>query len=96
MQHGKILNTLYTHVLSCLFFLDDVSEIHVFTDASDYGIGGYVMQIVSGKEVPIAFISKTLTESQRNKWSTPQKEAFAIYYTLCKMEHLLLDRHVVN
>ena len=82
-------------VHSCpkLFFLDDVSEIHVFTDASDYGIGGYVMQIVSGKEVPIAFISKTLTESQRNKWSTPQKEAFAIYYTLCKMEHLLLDRH---
>ena len=50
------------------------------------------MQIVDGKEVPIAFISKTLTESQR-KWSTPQKEAFAIYYTLCKMEHLLLDRH---
>jgi hypothetical protein len=82
-------------VHSCpkLFFLDDFSEIHVYTDASDYGIGGYVMQIVNGKEVPVSFISKTLTESQRNKWSTPQKEAFAIYYTLCKMEHLLLDRH---
>ena len=81
-------------VHSCpkLFFIDEFSNIHVYTDASDYGIGGYVMQIVDGKEVPIAFISKTLTESQR-KWSTPQKEAFAIYYTLCKMEHLLLDRH---
>jgi hypothetical protein len=81
-------------VHSCpkLFFIDEFSKIHVYTDASDYGIGGYVMQIVDGNEVPIAFISKTLTESQR-KWSTPQKEAFAIYYTLCKMEHLLLDRH---
>ena len=68
--------------------------MHLYTDASDYGIGAYLVQIIDGKEVPIAFISKTLTQSQRN-WSTPQKEAFAIYYALCKLEHLFLDRDFV-
>jgi hypothetical protein len=75
-----------------LFFLDNISAIHLYTDASDYGIGAYLCQIVDGKEVPIAFISKTLTQSQREKWSVPQKEAYAIYYALCKLEYLLLDR----
>ena len=45
--------------------------------------------------MPIAFISKTLTQAQRDKWSTPQKEGYAIYYALCKLEHLLLDREFV-
>jgi len=40
------------------------------------------------KELPIAFISKTLTESQR-RWHTPQKEAFAIYYAFTELEYLL-------
>jgi hypothetical protein len=70
---------LAIHSCPKLFFLDNTSPVHLYTDASDYGIGAYLCQVVNGKEVPIAFISKTLTESQR-KCSTPQKEAFAIYY----------------
>lgn len=57
-----------------LFFLDNISAIHLYTDASDYGIGAYLCQIVDGKEVPIAFISKTLTQSQREKWSLGSTE----------------------
>ena len=75
--------------------MDSTSEVHLYTDASDYGIGAYLCQIIDGKEVPIAFISKTLTKSQREKWSTAQKEAYAIYYALCKLEHLLLDREFI-
>jgi transposase InsO family protein len=71
------------------------SPVHLYTDASNYGIGAYLCQIIDGKEVPIAFISKTLTQAQRDKWSTPQKEGYAIYYALCKMEHLLIDREFV-
>ena len=84
-------------VHSCpkLFFLDATSPVHLYTDASNYGIGAYLCQIIDGKEVPIAFISKTLTQAQRDKWSTPQKEGYAIYYALCKLEHLLLDREFV-
>ena len=84
---------LAIHSCPKLFFLDNTSPVHLYTDASDYGIGAYLVQIVNGKEVPIAFISKTLTQSQREKWSVPQKEAYAIYYALCKLEYLLLDRH---
>ena len=84
---------LAIHSCPKLFFLDNTSPVHLYTDASDYGIGAYLCQVVNGKEVPIAFISKTLTQSQREKWSVPQKEAYAIYYALCKLEYLLLDRH---
>jgi transposase InsO family protein len=80
------------HSCPKLFFMDNTSEIHLYTDASNYGIGAYLCQMVNGKEVPIAFISKTLTPQQIEKWSTPQKEGYAIYYALCKLEHLLLDR----
>ena len=78
------------HACPKLFFMDSTSEVHLYTDASDYGIGAYLCQRIDSKEVPIAFISKTLTKSQREKWSTPQKEGYAIYYALCKLEHLLL------
>ena len=50
--------------------------------------------MINGKEVPIAFISKSLNKSQR-KWSTPEKECFAIFYALSKLEHLLLDREFI-
>ena len=40
-----------------LFFMDDHSPVFLHTDASDYGIGGYLLQIINGEEVPIAFIS---------------------------------------
>ena len=38
-----------------LFFLDDHSPIFLHTDASDYGLGGYLFQIINEEEVPIAF-----------------------------------------
>ena len=88
--------TLKTRIHECpkLFFVDHSSLIHLYTDASDYGIGAYLCQIIDGKEVPIAFISKTLDKRHR-KWSVPEKECYAIYYAASKLEHLLLDRDFV-
>ena len=43
-----------------------------------------------GSELPIEFISKTLTKAER-KWSTFEKEAFAIFYALRKWETNLKD-----
>ena len=45
-----------------------------------------------GEEIPIEFISKTLTIPER-KWSTYEKEAFAIFYALRKWETHLRDVH---
>jgi hypothetical protein len=42
-------------------------------------------------EYPIAFMSKTLTESQIKNWTTTEKEAYAIVVAFEKFEYLLRD-----
>ena len=74
-----------------LFFIDDNSPVYLHTDASDYGIGGYVFQIVDGKEIPIAFMSKLLSIDEL-KWKVIEKECYAIVMALRKFEYLLRDR----
>ena len=74
-----------------LFFIDDTSPVHLYTDASDYGIGAHLIQIVDGEERSIAFISQAFDERMQN-WDVPQKEGYAIYYALDKWDYLLRDR----
>jgi hypothetical protein len=74
-----------------LYFLDETSPIILETDACDYGIGAYLYQVVNGEQHPVSFISKALSGAQLN-WSTPEKEAFAIYFAFIKLEHLIRDR----
>ncbi len=78
------------------FYVDLKLPIHVRTDASDYGIGGYIFQTDQQKELQIRFISKALHKAQLN-WSTIEKEAYAIFYTVTKFDFLLRDvRFVVE
>jgi hypothetical protein len=78
------------HECPSLFFMDETLPVYLHTDASKYGIGAYLFQMTSdGRELPIAFISKTLTDTQR-RWHTPQKEAYAIYYAFKELKHLLI------
>jgi len=79
-----------------LWFMDDFSPIYLQTDASDYGIGAYLYQVItledgSTVERPIGFISKSIA-SEHQSWDTPMKEGFAIFYALKKWEYLLRDR----
>ena len=73
-----------------LFFVSEHAPIVVMTDASDYGIGAYIYQLVDNKEQPIVLMSKSLHGAELN-WSTVEKEAFAIFATLTKHNHLLRD-----
>ena len=75
-----------------LFFLDPKADVFLHTDASDYGIGGYLWQQIAGREQPVAFISKSLSGPQK-RWDTPQKEAYAIFYSITQLDHLLRDIH---
>ena len=75
-----------------LSFVNDTAPIYLHTDASDYGMGAYLFQVVNGKEIPIAFMSKAF-DARECGWSTPEKECYAIYYTLVKFEYLLRDVH---
>ena len=72
-----------------LFLKDGKLPIFLHTDVSDYAIGAYLFQVKEGKEIPIRFMSKTLAGAQI-RWSTIEKECFAMYYSLKKFADLLL------
>jgi transposase InsO family protein len=72
-----------------LYYLNENYPIVLCTDASDYAIGAYLYQVdEEQKERPIRFLSKTLCGAQL-RWSTIEKEAYAIYIALNRMEDLL-------
>ena len=75
-----------------LYFVDEHAPITLQTDASDYGIGAYLTQKVDGVDRPVAIISKSLDRTQL-RWSTPEKEGYAIFYALKKLDYLLQDVH---
>ena len=74
-----------------LFFVNETSEIYLLTDASDFGIGAYLYQLIDGHECPIRFMSHTLTDVQL-RWSTVEKECYAIFRAIQDMNYLLCDR----
>jgi hypothetical protein len=74
-----------------LYFIHDTAPKVLMTDASDYGIGGYLYQFVDGQKQLVALVSKSLTATQL-KWSVIQKEAYAIYYCCVFLDALLRDR----
>ena len=41
-------------------FMSDTAPIKLHTDASDYGVGGYLLQAVDGIDQPVAFVSRSL------------------------------------
>ena len=73
-----------------LYFFNPEAPVFLQTDASNHGIGAYLFQVVDGVEKPIEFLSKTFTDEQ-TRWSTPEQEAYAIFYALRKWDHLLRD-----
>ncbi len=72
-----------------LHYVDLSLPIRVRTDASDYGIGGYIFQLDQQRELPIRFISKALHKAQLN-WSTFEKDAYAIFYTIVSSRPLYM------
>ena len=64
---------------------DPSEKFWVYTDASNVGISGVLMQ----NDRPVEFCGRKLSESER-KYSTIQRECLAIVYTLKKFRHYLL------
>ena len=55
----------------------------VYTGALDDACGAQLTQEHDDTEFPITFPSHTFSETQR-KWSTPEPEAFGVYYAVTK------------
>ena len=74
-----------------MHFMSDTAPITLHTDASDYGVGGYLSQTVDGIDQPVAFVSKSLNKSQL-RWSVIQKDAYGIFHSCMYLRSLLRDR----
>ena len=86
------LKELVNNSQKLFFYNTEASEIRLYTDASQYGIGAVLVQVVDGIEQTVAFMSRTLNKTQLN-YSTVEREALAIAEAFKKFEYLLRSVH---
>lgn len=76
-------------VVPLLAYPDPTQPYVLYTDASDSSIGSCLTQKTKdGEEMPLYYLSHKLSPTQR-RWSVIEKEAFAIVYSLQKLDHYL-------
>jgi hypothetical protein len=64
----------------------------LYVDASDWAVGGVLIQIQPDKtQEVIAFVSKKFTTTAR-RWSTIEKEAFAMFFAVKKLAYYLFAK----
>ena len=66
-------------------------KFYIGTDASNSGIACVLYQIINNETRHIAFMSRTLSKSERN-YSTTKKELLVIIYALHKLHHYMYGR----
>ena len=77
-----------------LRYPDTTKPYIVYTDTSDHACGAQLSQIHDGTEFPVAFLSHTFTDTQR-RWSTPEQEAYGIYFTIKKWNYYLQGADII-
>jgi len=73
-----------------LSFPDFKKEFHLYTDASDYQLGGVIMQ----DNKPLAFYSRKLNSAQKN-YTTAEKELLSIIEMLKEFSNILLGYKII-
>ena len=77
-----------------LCYPDPARRYIVYIDASDDMCGAQLSQEHDRTEFPIALLSHTYTETQR-KWSTPEQEAYRVYYVITKWNYYLCGVDII-
>ena len=77
-----------------LAFPDFKEPFHLFTDASNEGIGATLGQIQNGHEVAIAYAGRDLNNAERN-YSTTEREALGLIFGIRKFEPYLHGRKFI-
>ena len=73
-----------------LAYLDFQEELHVYSDASDYQLGGVIMQ----KNKPLAFYTWKLNKVQAN-YTTGKKELLSLVEMLKEFKNILWNQHTI-
>ena len=94
--HHKAFLKLKESIIAApiLHYPDPNKRYIVYIDASDDAYGAQLSQKHSGTEFPIAFLSHTISETQR-KWSTTEQEAYRVYYAITKWNYYLLGADII-
>ena len=71
-----------------LRYPDTTKPYFVYTDTSDDACGAQLSQIHDRTKFPVAFLLHIFTDTQR-RWSTPEKEAYGIYFAVKKWNYYL-------
>lgn len=79
---------------SVLVFYDPQKPVLVKAEASPYGIGAVLCHLIDGQERPIMFISRTLTDAERN-YAQIHREALALIYAVKKFHKYLYGKKFV-
>jgi hypothetical protein len=74
-----------------LHTLQPEGKITLYTDASEYALGGHLTQEVNGKERSVSFVSKVFSDVQK-RWAVCEKEMYALYYCIKKLHYLIGGR----
>ena len=79
-----------------LMYFDPTLPVTLQVDASDYGLGGALLQPNKDDEYqPVAFTSSTLSRAERN-YSQIEKECLAIVHTMDHFDHWLFGKDRVT
>ena len=66
----------------------------MYTDASNDACEAQLSQMHNETEFPVAFLLHTFTDTQR-RWSTPEREAYGIYFTIKKWNYYLQGADII-
>ncbi|MEL7520618.1 MAG: RNase H-like domain-containing protein, partial [Cyanobacteria bacterium J06553_1] len=77
-----------------LAFPDYGLPFHLYTDASNIGLGAVLMQRIAGHPKPIAFASRVLSQTER-RYHTTDKEMLAAVWGLQHFREIILGYKVI-
>ena len=95
-EHQEAMDQLKLHMtqMPVLKAPDFSKPFLVVTDASDFAIGGALIQVHNGKEHPIRYWSRTLQPAERN-YHTTEKEALAVVQCMKQFRTYILGSKTI-
>jgi hypothetical protein len=92
LAFGNIKRALAKHTK--LTIINEVDPLILYTDASTVSVGGVLMQVQNGVEVPCQFLSQTLSD-QATRWGIMELELYAFVFCVKQLAPYLLGRRFI-